>query len=139
MTFFLFIILIIIIVLIYYKFTNIISSQKKQIILMSKQNNQLKTKINSRYSKLKNLTIKYIKPDYSNSITNYMCKLYIAPIDNSFALAELKKDLKLNIIDSAEVLNNIWYEVTFESDDNTNNKGWIKEEFITKINFDAEK
>jgi hypothetical protein len=115
-----------------------VARQKKQIIILSKQNKDLKNKLNNRYSKYKNLNVKYKLPEYKNGITNKPCNLYISPINDSIILTKLNENTKLDIQDSAEILDTLWYEINIETEDadRINTKGWLPEDCITKVQLD---
>ncbi|KYH34347.1 hypothetical protein CLTEP_16700 [Clostridium tepidiprofundi DSM 19306] len=131
----LFLLMLILIAILYFKYNSIIASQKRQIILLSKKNTELRNKINRRNSSLKDIMIKFTLPQCSDAVTNTACNLYVAPINNSLVINSLEKDIKLKVLDCAEVTDDIWFRVAFNCDDDLNNKGWIKEEYITKISI----
>lgn len=56
--------------------------------------------------------------------------MHISPLENSIILSNLKKNLNLTIHDYAELLDVTWFEVSFKSDNNINNKGWVKSSYI---------
>lgn len=112
-----------------FQLSNTISIQKRQLLLLTRQNNNLKSAAAKQINQ-KTIIIKYIVPAYTFGIIAKNCYLYAAPIENSTIINELNKNTQIKIIDSAEVENCIWYEVSSNFKDNINNKGWIKAENI---------
>lgn len=112
-----------------YYFTNKVSNQRKQILLLKYQNNNLKHKTNSESSL--HTTIKYLTPNYSEGILKEDCNLYIAPLSNSAIINSLNQSTIIQIYDSAEINDELWYEVSILSEDRINSKGWIKSDCIS--------
>lgn len=108
-------------------FTNKISNQRNQILLLKYQNNNLKHKTNSS----SHVTIKYLNPNYSEGILKEDCNLYIAPLSNSAIINSLDQATIIQIYDSAEINDELWYEVSVLSEDRINSKGWIKSDYIS--------
>lgn len=123
--FLLFIILCFAIAFSIYHYSNIVYSQKKQMMLLTKENNLLKKKLTFIPFPLKDIKLYYKIPKYTFAILGTPCSLYIAPISNCTVLKKLSSNISIEILDSAEINNEIWYEIRFKSNDNVNNKGWI--------------
>ena len=100
---------------------------RKQIIRLTRQNNRLSDKM----SKNLNIKIKYIDTESKYGIIKSSCNLYIAPIYNSPIINQLRKDTRLEIVDSAFIDDERWYEISIWNSIKTNNKGWVNEEFIS--------
>jgi outer membrane usher protein FimD/PapC len=111
-----------------YYFTNQIYTQRKQMLLLKKQNSDLKNKL--KYDKPSNLTVHYIAPNFTEAFTADDCNLYISPVENSIVLNSLSKNTNIKILYSAEIKDELWYEISIESNKNINNKGWIQSKFI---------
>lgn len=126
---FLFVLLVGFSLFISYYFTNRVSNQRKQILLLKYQNNTLKHKATLN-SNLHNV-IKYLTPNYSEGVIEQNCNLYIAPLDNSAIINSLNQSTIIQIHDSAEINNELWYEVSILSEDRVNSKGWIKSDSIS--------
>lgn len=129
--FILFIILIAISTGIIYHFYNMCYLQKRQLMLLTKQNNSLKENINSSKMKSENITLLYKSTNYAYGVIENPCKLHISPLKNSPVLCILDKNLDIEILDSVEVYQEIWYEIRFFSKTNINNKGWISDDNIS--------
>ncbi|MDD3223342.1 MAG: hypothetical protein PHX70_01335 [Clostridium sp.] len=108
-----------------YHYSNIVYSQKKQMMILTKENNLLKNKLSFISFPLKDIKLYYKIPKYTFAILGTPCNLYIAPIKNCTIIKKLRSNISIEILDSAEVNNEIWYEIRFKSNDNVNNKGWI--------------
>ncbi|WML36332.1 SH3 domain-containing protein [Clostridium sp. OS1-26] len=126
---FLFVLLIGFSLFVSYYFTNKVSNQRKQILLLKYQNNNLKHKTNSDSSL--HTTIKYLNPNYSEGILKEDCNLYIAPLSNSAIINSLNQSTIIQIYDSAEINDELWYEISVLSEDRINSKGWIKSDYIS--------
>jgi hypothetical protein len=123
--FVLFLILIIVSICISYHFYNICYQQKRQLLLLSKQNSSLRQKLGGSKMKSENITLLYKSTKYTYGVISNPCKLYICPLRDSYILCTLNNNLDVQILDCVEVFQEIWYEIRFISETNTNNKGWI--------------
>lgn len=112
-----------------YYFTNQIYNQKKQILLLKQQNNNLTKKV--KWNKDSNLIAQYITPNFTEAFVNDNCELYICPMDNSITLSSLSKNTNVKILCSVKIKNELWYEISITSNRNINNRGWIKDKFIS--------
>lgn len=112
-----------------YYFTNQIYNQKKQILLLKQQNNNLNRKV--KWNKDSNLIAQYITPNFTEAFVNNNCELYICPMDNSVTLNSLSKNTSVKILCSVKIKNELWYEISITSSRNVNNRGWIKDKFIS--------
>jgi hypothetical protein len=127
MLFILFIIFIAASIFILHYFTNKISNQRKQILLLKYQNNSLSHKpIKPRI-----ITIKYMIPTHNMGLITTSCNLYISPLTDSYVLNSVNQDTSVQIQDSAEINNELWYEVCLSTEEtNINSKGWINSQYI---------
>lgn len=100
-------------------------SDKKQIMLLSRQNNSLKEKLDSETLKIEDISVLFRTHKYTSGVLGDSCNLYIAPIKKYAILRILNKNLEIQILDCAEVFDEVWYEVSFATKNNINNKGWI--------------
>lgn len=124
---------------VYYKYDSTVANQKKQLILLSKQNKDYKNKLNYKNTKYTNLKVKYTQSTYSEGVVNSKCNLNLAPIKNSLFINNLEKNMKVNIIDSAEILDNTWFRVQINTDENINSKGWVLETNLTLVKVSSER
>lgn len=118
MLFLLFIILLITSLFSIYHFYNLCYLQKQQLMLLSTQNDSIKRS-------LKNIEVKYRPIKYCYGSTALPCKMHLSPLTISPVLCNLDKNLDIQILDCAQVMDIIWYEIRFSSDTNINSKGWI--------------
>ena len=94
-------------------------------MLLSRQNNSLKKKLDSETLKFEDINLLYRTHKYTFGVLGNSCNLYIAPIKKYAILRTLNKNLEIQILDCAEVFDEVWYEISFISKNNINNKGWI--------------
>lgn len=125
---FLFLIIIIAAVCTSYYFTNKMAAQRKQILLLKYQNNDLKE--NSKAERDKKISVEYILPTNTKGFIKKRCELLICPIDNSAVLNSLQEDTLVKVEDSANVNNQLWYEISLVTEERVNSKGWVKEDFM---------
>lgn len=114
-----------------------IDEQKRQIMVLSRQNKKLKSEMKNKsqnYLEEHKLIVKYIYSSASSGIVNCNVELYAAPTEEIFGLGKVMSGLGVEILDSCIVNNEKWYEVRFRSNQNINNKGWMKAEHITLEN-----
>ncbi len=126
---FLFLLLVGFALFISYYFTNKMANQRKQILLLKHQNNSLKHKAD--LEKDEQIIVKYQYPDNNQGIIKSNCKLYLWPSVKSAALNSLMENIVVQIHDSAEINEELWYEISILSQDRTNSKGWIKSDYLT--------
>lgn len=117
-----------------YYFTNKMSSQHKQIILLRTQNDRLKNKIVKSNCTSDSIEIKYMNPQFQTGIICKNCNLYLCPFENSIILANLVAETVVKIHDSAEVSGVTWFNVSFSSEEDINNKGWLQCNYIKLSN-----
>jgi hypothetical protein len=103
--------------------------QKRQLAILLKENNILKEKVNYN-TQAQNIDIKYVKSTYKYGLIANSCSLLLSPLVSSPKLCTLTKNTKVIISDCAEITDCIWYEISFETSTNINNKGWIKSKDI---------
>jgi hypothetical protein len=104
------------------------SAQRKQILLLKYQNDDLKQ--TSKTTKNKNITVEYIFPLYTKGVIKNNCELFISPMVDSAILNFLTEDTFVKIEDSANINNQLWYEISILEEERVNTKGWIKEDSI---------
>jgi hypothetical protein len=102
-------------------------TQRRQILLLSRQLDYLKSKSNKQSNKYSSVNIKYSEPSYKSGYTTENSIIYLSPIEESPVVYKITKALKVNVIDTAEILNSKWYEVSIGSVNGTKIKGWMKE------------
>lgn len=112
-----------------YYFNNQIYNQKKQILLLKQQNNNLTKKV--KWNKDSNLIAQYITPNFNEAFINDNCELYICPMNNSVTINSLSKNTSVKILCGVKIKNELWYEISIASNRNINNRGWIKDKFIS--------
>lgn len=110
-----------------------LSTQKTQLRIISKQNREFKTKIASSANAMGPIIIKYKQPLFKMGTTKDDCNLYLSPLENSQILTNLVKSTSIEIEDCAEIFDISWYNVSLKSQNNINNKGWIKKDSIITI------
>ncbi len=113
----------------YYYFNNKISNQRKQILLLKRQNNDLKHK--GKHHDTKNLTIKYVENEYTEGLVLKDCVLNTCPMEFSSTINSLTKDTNVKILDSVEINDELWYQISIITEENLTTKGWIKAEFVS--------
>ena len=128
--------------LLYTYFSNKMYSHRSELMIMSKQNIALKNALNSQentqtqrpkaFEQNIDINIKFLPPNISSGEINSDCNLLLAPVDTAPKLNTLASNNIVSILDKAEVLNEVWYNVSIVSEKNTNNKGWIKENYLKK-------
>ncbi|MGV8982940.1 hypothetical protein [Clostridium sp.] len=107
-----------------------LSTQKTQLKIVSMQNREFKSKITSARNAEGPIIIKYKTPFFKLGTTKENCSLYLSPVETSPVLSNIVKNISVEIQDSAEILDTVWYEISFKSQTNINNKGWIKKDSI---------
>lgn len=128
MLFFLFVLIIVAALCTSYYFTNKMSAQRKQILLLKYQNHDLNQ--TSKTPKNKNITVEYIFPINTDGFIKKKCELLICPMDDSAVLNFLTEDTLVKIEDSANINNQLWYEISLITEERVNTKGWIKDDSI---------
>jgi hypothetical protein len=110
-----------------------ISTQNTQLKIISRQNREFKSKIASAKSNDGPIIIKYKQPLFKTGTTKESCSLFLSPMENSPVLYNVIKGTSMEILDSAEIFNIAWYEVSIKSQTNINNKGWIKKDILITL------
>lgn len=131
---FLFVVMLFACIYLTYYFKNKNLQQRRQIILLKKLNNDLKEKTVSKNTPSQTLSIKYVIPQYNLGKIIESAPLHVAPIGNSIVLMTIEADTSVQVKDSAEIGGSLWYEVLVDKEDNINNKGWVKNSYITFLN-----
>jgi hypothetical protein len=127
---YLFLILLLVVAGEYFYFTQKLDSQRKQILVLSRHNDNLKSKVNKQSSSLGSVNIKYKDPAYKSAYTADNSILLLSPLEDSPVVYKFSKSTKVSLIDSAEILNSTWCEVSFIPMSGNRIKGWIKESEI---------
>lgn len=125
---FLFLVIVIASVCISYYFTNKMAVQRKQILLLKYQNTNLNQ--TSKAAKSKNISIEYIFPVNTEGFIKKKCEVLICPMDDSAIINSVEENTLVKIEDSANINNQLWYEISLITESRVNSKGWIKEDFI---------
>lgn len=125
----------------YLYFNNQLDSNRRKLIVLSKENSQLKNRVKG-IKKYNSLSIKFSEPLYSYGEAKSNSLLYLSPLETSPILCKMNTSAKIKLLCTAEVLDEIWYEVLLDSPKNINSRGWMKKDFIiinevttTSINF----
>lgn len=112
--------------------------QRKQIVMLSKQNNDLRAKINKQPQIPATVTIRYESQTIKSAAITEECNLLLAPLEVSPSLLKLTKDTIVEVLDGAEISGVLWYEISLPIQDRVNSKGWLKAscvQFIAPNNF----
>jgi hypothetical protein len=117
----------------YFYFTQRMNSQRRHMLLLSKQLDSVKLKTTRQSNVFSTVNIKYTEPPYSNGYTTENSVLYLSPLEDSPVVYKITKAVKINVVDSAEILNSKWYEVSISSVNGARLKGWMKEAEIKLI------
>lgn len=133
MLIFLFSILLIFFGIYYHLINQKLSTQKTQLKVISRQNREFKSKIESSHNAEGPIIIKYKPPLFKTGTTKESCTLFLSPIENSPVLTTIVKSTTVEIQDSAEIYNVSWYEITLKSQNNINNKGWVKKDCLNTL------
>ncbi|WP_410506284.1 hypothetical protein ACER0A_013435 [Haloimpatiens sp. FM7315] len=110
---------------------------KRQLMLVTKQNDSLKNKTLT-VKKAESINITYYAPKYKLGLILNNCSLYLSPLEDSPVLNSLKENTKVYILDRAEVNSNAWFYINLYSEENVNNKGWIKDQNLSFIEENSE-
>lgn len=111
-----------------------IEDQKRKIMVMSRQNKKLKSQIKAKssvYREENKLIIKYVSRSVASGVVNCDTELFAAPTEETFVLSKGMNGLSVEILDECDVNNERWYEIRFRSNQNINNKGWMKAENVS--------
>ncbi|WP_125154126.1 hypothetical protein [Clostridium rectalis] len=127
---FLFILLISVSVYISYYFNNKITNQRRQFIVLKRELNTLKNRLNNEKSTYNSLNIQYKYTSLKNGVTLNECPLYLYPSNTAIVLSTLRINTFIEIKDSAQVNNELWYEISVPSLNQINSKGWIKAIYV---------
>jgi len=125
---FLFLVIIVAALCTSYYFTNKMAAQRKQILLLKYKNTDLNQ--TSKAAKNENISIEYIFPVNTKGFIKKKCELLICPIDNSAIVNFIKENTLVKVEDSANINNQLWYEISLITESRVNSKGWIKEDCI---------
>lgn len=110
-------------------FNNLLDSNRHKLIVLSKENSNLKNRV-KEIKKYNSLSIKFSEPPYSYGEVKSNSLLYLSPLETSPVLCKMNTTAKIKLLCSAEILDEIWYEVLLDSPKNINSRGWIKKDFI---------
>lgn len=128
---FLFVILLIGSVYFVFHFKKEMFIQKRQLMLLKHVNDELKDKMKSTKNPQNKINVLFIEPDFSIATIVEKCVLYSTFNTNSDILLILDKDTEVNIEDSAQIDNNMWYEIYLNHENRVNNKGWVEGKYIS--------
>lgn len=110
-------------------FNNLLDSNRHKLIVLSKENSNLKNRV-KEIKKYNSLSIKFSEPPYSYGEVKSNSLLYLSPLETSPVLCKMNTTAKIKLLCSAEILDEIWYEVLLDSPKNINSRGWVKKDFI---------
>ena len=131
--FFVILVLLIVPVIVYLYFSDKLSGLQRQLMFMARQNNDLKSSLMRQNFSNESVSVTYAFPSFNSCVSSEYCSLYLAPTENSPAISKIDIGVQMEVHDSAEIGNSIWYEVSLPAATRVNNKGWIKENSITKV------
>lgn len=117
----------------FYYFSNKISIQKNQLVALKKQCSKLKHLVKNNNPYPNKVTIYYKKPTNSTGKIKCCTTLKLSPLDYSPSICKLDKDTLIDILDSAEINNKLWYEISIPNKSNINSKGWISSFYIEEL------
>ena len=117
----------------YYIMNEKLLTQKTQLKIISRQNREFKSKIESSSKAEGPIIIKYKPPLFKTGTTKGSCSLYLGPMENYPVLTSIVKSTIVEIHDCAEILNISWYEISLKSQNNINNKGWVKKDCLNTL------
>ncbi|GEM_PF-313942 len=107
--------------------------QNLQVRILSKQNNNLTSQINIINKPNDNLKVYYRPITFDTGEVVKRCSLHISPLSNSPILRSLSIGGKVEIVDTMEALETLWYEVKVITSDTVNIKGFVRQEFIKEL------
>lgn len=109
------------------------NKQNLQVRILSKQNNNLTSQLNAINKPNDNLKVYYRPVTFETGEIIKRCSLHISPLSNSPILRSLLISTKIEIVDTMEALETLWYEVKVITSDTVNIKGFVRQEFIKQI------
>ena len=133
LTLFLIFALVLTCIICYLYFAQKTANQRRKIMFLSYQLEELKNKIKEQNTFMNEISIIYKCPDAHSAAIIGTTNLFIAPLETSIVLSKLNDGTKVEILDSAEVLNMLWYEILLPSQTKINNKGWVKKERLNTL------
>lgn len=119
-----------------YYFMSKLSLMHSQLIAISKQNSSLRNKIKNLSKTEINTEIIFRVPNFKYGTTVGNCDLHTSPFKNSIIINKIQKDTILELQDSAQISDSLWYEISIPSQERVNNKGWITASSISLIQTD---
>ncbi len=125
MKYLVFTILIIIVIAMYFYYENRLFRIKKQLILTSSQFRNIKTEYKNSLSRKDDIKIKFITPTIKTAITSVNGDVFLAPMYNSIKINSFNVRMEVNILDSVQIDNELWYYVSLPIDSTYNCRGWI--------------
>ena len=125
MKYLVFIILIIIIAIMYFYYENKLFRIKKQLLLTSSQFKNIKSEYKNSLSKNDKIRIRFITPTIKTAITSVNGDVFLATMYNYIKLNYFNVRMEVNILDSVQIDNEVWYYVSLPIDTTYNCRGWI--------------
>lgn len=116
--------------ILYYLLTDKYNKQNLQVRVLTKQINGLNAQLGALNKAFENIKIYYHPISFDTGETLRKCSLYISPLSNSPIIRTILPGTKVQIIDSVETLEILWYEVKVLCSETTNIKGFIRQEYV---------
>ena len=85
----------------------------------------MKSEYKSIMSKKDGLRIKFITPTLTTAITSSTGDIFLAPLSTSIKVNSFNVRMEVNILDSVQINNELWYYVSLPIDTPYNCRGWI--------------
>ena len=120
-------------VIVYVYFSDKLARQQRQLMFITRQNNELKNNMTRQKLLNEHVNVTYAYPGFVRGIISDYCNLYLSPMENSPILGKVDIGTQIEVLDSAQLVDCIWYEISLPTSVRVNNKGWIKENFLSKI------
>lgn len=116
--------------LLYYLLNDKYKKQSTQMRILTKQLNGFTSQMNAVNKSVNNVTVFYGPIPFTNGQIIRSCSLHISPLSSSSVLRQVSSGTRVEILDSVEVQETLWYEVKLILQDDKNLKGYIRQEFI---------
>lgn len=117
----------------YLYFAQKLDTQRKQILVLNRHNESLRSKVTKQNVSFSSVNIKYTVPSYKCAYTTDDSVIYLSPLEESPVIFKISKSIKVSLVDSAEILNSVWYEISVPSVNGNRLKGWMKESEIKML------
>lgn len=119
--------------ILYYILSDKYNKQSLQVRILTKQVNTLTAQLGSFNKASDNIQVFYNSFSFETGEVIRKCSLYLSPLSTSIILRSLASGTKVQIIDSVEALETLWYEVKVLSTETINIKGFVRQEFIKEL------